>query len=575
MTPVKSDQPDEREIDVLLVEDNPGDARLLQEYLSEAAPFDAAPERVDTLEAALGCLRDRASPPHVVLLDLGLPDAAGLEAVQAVVEAAPELPVIVLTGRDDRRAAVEALREGAEDYLLKGEVGPGVLARSIRYAIERKRAERELEVERARLQEVFREAPAFLAVMRGPEHVFEMANPTYRELVGDREMVGRTVRDVLPDLEGQPFFGILDEVYRTAEPYRGDEVPIELDRGDGRERRFLSFVYQPLIENGETTGVLAHGVDVTEQVERRREAEDRKAKLDRILETSADGILLANTDGEFTFANPAAEEMLGLEASEIAARTYNDPKWGVCGPDGGGFPDEELPVARVLRTGEPVRGVEHGVERPNGDRRVLSVHAAPLDSPDGELQGVVASLRDVTEKKERERALRRSEARYRTLVETMAEATVIVDPDGRITFANEEAQELIGLEESEPSDVRNDDPRWEIEALDGSPFPEDELPFRQVMGTGGPIRDAEVAFQPSTGERMILSVNAAPLGDRDGEPAAVVATMRDVTEIRQARLALEQAREMFKGVFETSPVALKIVDAETHEYRTVNEGFTD
>ena len=125
---------------VLLVEDNPGDARLVEILLSEAGSgFDV--KHAGTLGEALDEL-DR--PFDVVLLDLSLPDSAGLETVDRMRRAAPQLPLVVLSGRDDEEVALQALQGGAEDYLVKGEGGGDLISRSIRYSIQRKSAEDKL-----------------------------------------------------------------------------------------------------------------------------------------------------------------------------------------------------------------------------------------------------------------------------------------------------------------------------------------------------------------------------------------------------------------------------------------------
>jgi PAS domain S-box-containing protein len=141
---------------------------------------------------------------------------------------------------------------------------------------ERERLVRALEVERARLAYVFQQAPAFLAVLRGPTHVFELANDAFYQVVGHRELLGRSVAEALPETRGQGFIELLDGVLATGEPFVGRELPIVLARTPGAplEERFVDFVYQPRIEaDGERTGVVAHGTDVTEQVHARREIE--------------------------------------------------------------------------------------------------------------------------------------------------------------------------------------------------------------------------------------------------------------------------------------------------------------
>ena len=134
---------------ILLVEDDAGDALLVREALEAAAP-ELALREAGTLAAALDQLPDGIA---CALLDLGLPDAAGLDAVRRLRELAPAVAVVVLTGRDDEQLGIEALGAGAQDYLVKGRVEPEVLARAVRYAIERRRAElSEHELLEARLQ---------------------------------------------------------------------------------------------------------------------------------------------------------------------------------------------------------------------------------------------------------------------------------------------------------------------------------------------------------------------------------------------------------------------------------------
>lgn len=123
---------------LLLVEDDEDDVSLIRLQLAEASP--ETPFRIDAAHR-LGDALPRLRGADVVLLDLGLPDSRGIEGVTRIVTEAPEVPVVVLTGRDDRELGLRAVREGAQDFLVKGRVDGHLLDRSLRYAIERKRAE--------------------------------------------------------------------------------------------------------------------------------------------------------------------------------------------------------------------------------------------------------------------------------------------------------------------------------------------------------------------------------------------------------------------------------------------------
>jgi diguanylate cyclase (GGDEF)-like protein len=131
------DNAQENTYTVLLVEDNPGDARLLRELLADVHKTQFDIIHVLRLQQAVEFLQDK--PAHVVLLDLSLPDAYGFESFETLHREYPEVPIVVLSGLDDDDLAMHAVQQGAQDYLVKGQVTTALLVRSIRYAIERHR----------------------------------------------------------------------------------------------------------------------------------------------------------------------------------------------------------------------------------------------------------------------------------------------------------------------------------------------------------------------------------------------------------------------------------------------------
>jgi diguanylate cyclase (GGDEF)-like protein len=131
----------EKTITILLIEDNSGDARLLREMLNESASRKYDLTHVGSMEKAVNYLATISV--DLVLLDLGLPDANGLGAVRQARAAANDIPIVVLTGLDDELLAAQALQQGAQDYLVKGQIQPNGLIRSLRYAIERQRLQAE------------------------------------------------------------------------------------------------------------------------------------------------------------------------------------------------------------------------------------------------------------------------------------------------------------------------------------------------------------------------------------------------------------------------------------------------
>jgi signal transduction histidine kinase len=153
---------------------------------------------------------------------------------------------------------------------------------------EQVRAQQALENERQRLQTIFMNAPASIAVLRGPDHTFEIANASYMKLVGrETPIVGLTLLEALPEIAEQGFKELLDRVYQSGQPFTGQEVAVRLDRtGHGQlEEVHLNFVYQPLFapDNSTVEGIFVHAVEVTEQVRTRKQVEELSRLKDEFL----------------------------------------------------------------------------------------------------------------------------------------------------------------------------------------------------------------------------------------------------------------------------------------------------
>ena len=170
---------------------------------------------------------------------------------------------------------LQRLRErGARELVMEA----GVLqrARAVQAANQAISAESKL------LRDMFKQAPGFIGILAGPAHHFILANDAYERLVGGRSLVGLTVAEALPEIVGQGFVDLLNEVYRSGEPYIGTSMSVRLQQQDGEEpeQRFVDFVYQPIFgDDDEVNGIFVQGHDVTEKVEAERLQTLRRREL--------------------------------------------------------------------------------------------------------------------------------------------------------------------------------------------------------------------------------------------------------------------------------------------------------
>lgn len=280
---------------------------------------------------------------------------------------------------------------------------------------ETRRATNALSIARTELNEIINLAPSFMVVLRGPAHVIEVANDAYRRLVGERDLIGRTLREVFPEVEGQGFFELIENVYATGEPWVGKNVSIFLRRKPGHapEECFLDFVYQASrAADGSVNGVFAHGIDITE----RKNAEvalgqttDDAARQARVFDTSlsamTDFVHTFDRQGRLLYANKALLMLLGKSSQEVIGKSIFELA----------YPEELAAklyrqIQQVFDTGERVID-----ETPfTGDAGVPGhfeyILCAVLGS-DGKVELVTGSTRDITSRNQAEEGLREADRR--------------------------------------------------------------------------------------------------------------------------------------------------------------------
>jgi len=250
---------------LLLIEDNAGDARLLREMFNEQGNHDTDVIHVGSLEQAEAHLASQSA--DIILLDLGLPDAHGLEAVRRAKAAAPGVPLVVLTGLDDESLASRALQEGAQDYLIKGQIETRGLLRALRYAIERKVMEEALFAEKERAQVTLGCIDDAIACTD------RAGNLTFLNTVAEKmtgwtwsEAAGRTMTEVFHIMDASSREVIRGQKEPGGSPNRMVRLPSNciLVRRDGTETPIEDSVAPIHDRDGRTSGAVVVFRDVSE-----------------------------------------------------------------------------------------------------------------------------------------------------------------------------------------------------------------------------------------------------------------------------------------------------------------------
>jgi len=265
---------------VLVADDNAD----MRDYLVRLLSARFRVEAVNAGDAALAAARRER--PDVLVSDVMMPGLDGFQLIAALreQEETRTVPVILLSARAGEEARVDGLQAGADDYLVKPFSARELVARIDAQLVRNKLRSLE-ETHALQLADVFAHAPVGVAILRGPEHVFDFANERYLGLVGGRPVLGKPIRAALPELAGQGIFELLDHVYRSGTPHIGHSRRLLIQRlGEAPEETFFDFTYQPQVDDeGRVRGIAVVAMDVTELTIARRQAESANRAKDEFL----------------------------------------------------------------------------------------------------------------------------------------------------------------------------------------------------------------------------------------------------------------------------------------------------
>jgi len=301
---------------ILLIEDNPGDARLIKELFAEVdgAPFDL--EHVDCLSKGLARLAQ--GNIDVILLDLSLPDSQGLDSLGKINALASKVPVVVLSGLSDETLAISAVHQGAQDYLVKGDVEHNLLVRSIHYAMERQRMRQELLESESRYR-LLADNVADVIWTANMKWQITYVSPSIKRLLGYtvEEMKRMAIRDILtPDSLKQAGKLIRNQmdIMTPRSQYPSLSLTLEYVRKDGSTlwaEVMLSFLWDKDRKLSEVLGV-------TREITERKKAEEALRKREQdyliLLESTHDSIIVVDAETlKVVFANRRAALIFGFD----------------------------------------------------------------------------------------------------------------------------------------------------------------------------------------------------------------------------------------------------------------------
>jgi len=587
---------EDRQTKVLLIEDDPGDARMIAEMLSDSEVggtlFDV--ENADRLSA--GLTRIQKGGIDAILLDLGLPDSSGLDTFEKVRDQAPEVPIVMLTGLGDTELALEGMSKGAQDYLVKGNVGGDLLARTLRYAIERKAAEEHIvhlnsvlkairnvnqlivtEAERGSLLRKSCDAlvdardydAAWLGSFRDDKTFDMIMGSGFQEdiaIFSDHVIGGDhppCIRDALSKKEQVMIIDRTD-VCRDCffkDACLGKEAAIIRVEHADKFFGLLAVTFAPdvavdeeekglLIEVASDIGIALHNSEIADA---RKVAEDAllesegkyRSLIDDVLDTSDIGIFILDNEFKVVWINHSTERYFGLKRKEVIGKAkrqlIRDSIKNI-------FEDPETFKQKIFATYDDNTYIEnfdcHVLPGEERKEYWLEHWSQPIRS--GLYKGGrIEHYSDITKQKRAEEMLRVAGEQFKTIVETAPSILMISDAEGGNIYVSPNCEEFTGYDTDELTGgimqwVHEDDAKRAKDIFD------------RTFSRGVGCKDFECKAVKKNGDVWYASSSWEPIIDAKGVFKGVISQTIDITERKAAENALLKSERKYSEFFRTS-----------------------
>jgi len=584
---------------VLLIEDNPGDARLILETLKASNTTRYELEWVGSLSLGLEQLTKEVF--DVVLLDLSLPDSHGSETLERTLSQSNEVPIVVLTGLDDEELEIHALRHGAQDYLIKEDVNSALLGRSIRYAIERKRTEVALKKAHDRLEEKVRErTDAFvkqnkkltkeIKERKQMEDALRKSETKYRELVqnansiiyqrdtegnitffneyaqrffgySEEEILGKNVvGKIVPEVDstGNDLTAMIAEI--SADPGRYVVNENENIRRNG-EHVWIAWTNKALCnEDGTIREILCIGNDTTERRKIKEKLRESENWYRTLFETTGTGTVIIEEDTTVSQVNKQVQTITGYSEEELIGQNWRE---FIAGDD-----FKRMEKYHEMRRRDP-EAVPHNYKfsfvDKNGDKKEILANVSMIPGT----KKSIASLLDITEQRRLAEEVQKSLRQYRLLADNVSDIIWIMDTDLRFTYISPSVKSLRGfsVEEALNQTLAETLTSASLEIAMKTFAEQGKL---ETMKDKDPTRaeKLELELTCKDGSTVWCEANMTGLRNSDGQVYGILGVTRNITDRIRAREALEIKSRSLEESNTALRVLLNQVDQNRQELQS-------
>lgn len=393
----------------------------------------------------------------------------------------------------------------------------------------------------------FKQASGIFCVLRGPEYTYELANPSYLHFVGQRELIGKTVEETLPELIEQGFIDILNKVYISKVPFVGTEMRFLFHRNEGAPREvFGNFTIQPVLNpKNETIGIIISGYDITEQIQTRKKMEELEERMRLAVDASNIGIYDYNILTGEILSSDIMNKMFDIEGPISLEQYFEILKLN----------DEERRkqiYQDSLKSG--LLNYQFVIEQPDGEKKWIETSAKVYYNQAGMPIRLLGTVKDITESKTAEEKM----AMLAAIVESSDDLILSKGLNGIVTSWNDAARRIMGYEAFEMigQHVSKLIPEERLKE-------EDEIISR--LKEGERIEHFETQRVRKDGQIIDISLTVSPVRNKQGEIIGASKIARDITDQKHNERVINENEERLKILIEASDLGTWDLNLITRE----------
>ncbi|MBI5722967.1 MAG: PAS domain S-box protein [Planctomycetes bacterium] len=510
----------EKNLHILIVADNLKQSEELAGLIKQE-PSSAGYTVTIARDAPHACeiVKSRQSP-HIIVVDMGADSAKGSAVVKTMNQAAPELPIIVITDQEDDAVVLQAMECGALDYLIRYKTNALLLARTVRHIIQRRRAEAALQKEQYLLK-VLMDNISDLIYFKDAQSKFLRVNRAMAERNGLKdpaEMVGKSDSDLFVGEHAPQALADEQEIMKTGKPIVGK---MEEEIWASGRHTWVSTTKMPLRDHdGKMIGTFGVSRDIT-QAKLAEEALGKERNLLRtLIDNIPDSIFVKDAESRFILANHAVAATMGTTPENLIGKTDFDfhPKDKAAQY----YADEQ----RIMTSNQPMLDKEEQVVSKDGHTLWFSTTKVPLRDSRGKVIGLVGIGRDITARRQAEETVRESEVRFRQLFDDAPVGYHEINTEGLVVRVNKTELDMLGYTAEEMIGK----PIWD--------FVEEDISHKALLAKlAGAIpagRAFERTFRRKNGSLIPVLIEDRILRDKDGHIMGIRSTLEDITDRKRA-----------------------------------------